>query len=96
MKKQLRPSNIAFKMAKIVDAIEKGIELKAIRVEGNALFLFREMFPKERKAQELYAKNLYLYAILKKIIKEDEALIVKDIETGIRIAFYKKKICIID
>lgn|GEM_PF-6426636 len=89
-------SELALKMARVVEAIEEGIKLQVIRIEGNNVFLVRHLMPKDEKSRQLYVKNLFLYTRLKMVTKEWEALYVKDIESNQLIAFYKneKVICL--
>lgn len=89
-------SELAFKMARVVEAIEEGIKLQVIRIEGNNVYLVKHLMPKDEKTSQLYVKNLFLYTRLKNLTKEWEALYVKDIETDQLVAFYKngKSICL--
>lgn len=86
-----KPSELAIKMARIVDAVEKGIANSTIRVSGSTVHVFSALLPSDKKAKESFVKNLFLYTRLKGITKKGQALYVKNIETDERIAFFKEE-----
>jgi intein/homing endonuclease len=90
-KKGILPSQLAIRMARIVDAVEKGVFLKVIRIEENYIYIVINSFPKAKKDREVYLKNLFLYTRLKKITKRGDSLYVKDIETHEMIGFFKNE-----
>lgn len=91
-----RPSELAVKMARIVDAVEDGINRQVIRVDGNNVYLVSHLMPRDEKSRQIYVKNLFLYTRLKNITKESDPLFIKNIENDQLIAFYKnnKAICL--
>lgn len=88
MGNKIKFSEFASGSGRIVGAVNKAIELKVIKFENADCFIFREVFARAIDKKN-YVKNLYIYARLRKFIKEGQALFLKDIENGEILAFHK-------
>lgn len=82
-----RAGKVAFQMAAVVDAVEALIDKKAIKIELGAVFIYQEIL-QAATSKEAYVKNLFLYCRLKNILKADQVMYVKNIESGQIIAQY--------
>lgn len=82
-----RAGKVAFQMAAVVDAVDSLIEKKAIKIELGVLFIYPEIL-KANHDKKNFVKSLFLYCRLKNILKADQVLYVKDIESGEVIAQY--------
>lgn len=90
MKKKMSFGKVAFAAAKLVNAVEKAVELKMIQFIDNDCHLYPELLM-STKDKKVYIKNLRYYAVLKGVIKDHETLFVKNIETAETLGFCKAK-----
>lgn len=86
LKSKSKPIGIVHS-TKIITSINNMIEMKMMRFEGGSVHLFADLIPESTRS--VYIKNLFLYARIMGHVEKGQALLVKDIETGSRIAYYQ-------
>lgn len=80
-------SDVAFQMAGVINAVDNLIEKKALKIELGTILIYPELL-RAAHNKEAYVKNLFMYCRLKEILKADQVLYIKDMETGAIIAQY--------
>lgn len=73
---------------KVLDGFNKLQEMKAIRIEGETIHLFRELWGKDSKNAAAWMKNAYIYFRVKLDVRPDTIIFFRDIETDEEIGMY--------
>ena len=89
-KKVQNTANLAAQTAKIIANVKELEEKNIIRISGNEVFLYPEIW-KDKATALNWIKCLHLYCMMKKRFKESDALFFKHIETKAPIGAFKNK-----
>lgn len=89
-KKVQHNANLAAQTAKIIANVAALEEKNLIRIEGNEVQLYPEIW-KDKVTALNWIKCLHLYCMLKKRFKESDSLFFKHIETGEPLGSFKNK-----
>lgn len=82
-----RPAKVAYHMAEVLQSVDKLLELHALQINGNTIFIYKELL-QAAFDQKAYVKNLYLYMRAKQLIKQGQSLYIKSLESSNIIAQY--------
>ncbi|WP_316823553.1 hypothetical protein [Pedobacter gandavensis] len=89
-KKVQHTANLASQTAKIIANVKELEEKNIIRIEGNEVLLYPEIW-KDKVTALNWIKCLHLYCMMKKRFKESDVLFFKHIETGVVLGAFKNK-----
>ncbi|MCX2450634.1 hypothetical protein OQX61_05045 [Pedobacter sp. PLR] len=89
-KKVLNTANLAAQTAKIIANVKELEEKNVIRIQGNEVFLYPEIW-KDKATALNWIKCLHLYCMMKKRFKESDSLFFKHIETEAPLGAFKNK-----
>jgi len=89
-KKVQHSANLAAQTAKIIANVKKLEEKNILRIEGNIVFVYPEIW-KDRATALNWVKCLHLYCMVKKGFKESDTLYFKHFETAEDLGAYKNK-----
>jgi hypothetical protein len=89
-KKVQHASNLAAQTAKIVANVKDLEEKNLLRLEGNEVFVYPQIW-KDKATALNWIKCLHLYFMVKKRFKETDTLNFKHFETGELIGSFKNK-----
>jgi len=89
-KKVQHTSHLAAQTAKIIANVKDLQEKNLLRIEGNEVFVYPEIW-KDKATALNWIKCLHLYCMLKMRFKESESLLFKNYTTGEQIGAYKNK-----
>jgi hypothetical protein len=89
-KKVQHASNLAAQTAKIIANVKELEEKNLLRLEGNEVFVYPQIW-KDKATALNWIKCLHLYYMVKKRFKESDTLDFKHFETGELIGSFKNK-----
>lgn len=89
-KKVQHSANLAAQTAKIIANVKELEEKNILRIEGNIVFVYPEIW-KDRATALNWMKCLHLYCMVKKRFKESDMLYFKHFETAKDLGAYKNK-----
>lgn len=89
-KKVQNSANLAAQTAKIIANVKELEEKNILRIEGNIVFVYPEIW-KDRATALNWMKCLHLYCMVKKRYKESDTLLFKHFETADDLGAYKNK-----
>lgn len=89
-KKVQHSANLAAQTAKIIANVKELEEKNILRIEGNVVFVYPEIW-KDRTTALNWIKCLHLYCMVKKRFKESDTLYFKHFETAEDLGAYKNK-----
>lgn len=89
-KKVQHTAHLAAQTAKIIANVKELQEKNLLRIEGNEVFVYPEIW-KDKATALNWIKCLHLYCMLKMRFKESDSLLFKNYTTGEQIGGYKNK-----
>lgn len=89
-KKVQSNANLAAQTAKIIANVKALEEKNMLRIEGNVVFVYPEIW-KDRATALNWMKCLHLYCMVKKRFKESDALYFKHFESSADLGAFKNK-----
>lgn len=89
-KKVQHSANLAAQTAKIIANVKELEDKNLIRIEGNEVHLYPEIW-KDKATALNWIKCLHLYCMLKRRFKESDSLFFKHMETAEPLGVFKNK-----
>ncbi|EMS34622.1 hypothetical protein C943_03309 [Mariniradius saccharolyticus AK6] len=76
-------------MASVVQGINFLIDKKAVVIDGNTVYLYRELWGSDPKTPDAWMKNMYIYMRLQQLCEEGQTIYFRNIETDELIGRYE-------